>query len=195
REIKSKKRKFVIVCGGGGINKAYNRAAKKITKIKDIDLDLLGIAATRLNAELLRAVFSEHAYEHALDNPTKKLKTAKKIIIGCGWRPGCSTDKDAVLMAKTFGVDMVINLTNVDYIYTKNPKKFKNARKIREIRWDKLIRLMGTKWRPKLDFPFDPSAAKIARKMGLKVVVAKGTDLENLKRIINRKKFKGTLIY
>lgn len=191
----SKGKRFVIICGGGGVNRIYNKAAKSISKVKDIDLDLLGIAATRYNAELVRAIFSDHAYKEVVVNPTKKVKTGKKIIIGCGWKPGCSTDKDAVLAAKTFGANAIINLTNVDYVYTKDPRKFKDAKKIEKISWKNFRKIVGNKWSPKLDTPFDPIAAKIAQKMKLKVMIANGKNLNNLKRILEGKNFKGTLVY
>ncbi|HLD31215.1 MAG TPA: UMP kinase, partial [Patescibacteria group bacterium] len=107
----------VIVAGGGYTNKKYNIAVQSIAKASDEDLDWLGIAATRLNAELLRIIFGKVAYPKVVINPTEKIKTSKKIIIGAGWMPGCSSDNDAVLWAKNLGAKTVINLTNVDYIY------------------------------------------------------------------------------
>jgi uridylate kinase len=195
-EIK-KGKKFIIICGGGAINRQYNAAASEITEITPIDdegLDWIGIAATRMNASFVRELFGDVAHNDILDNPTKKMKTSKSIIIGCGWKPGCSSDKDAVLAAKTFRADMVINLTNIDYVYTKDPRTNHDAKKIEEMTWKKFREIVGDRWTPKLNSPFDPIAAQLAQKMKLKVIITKGDDLENLRAILNGKKFKGTVI-
>ncbi|MFH1048683.1 MAG: UMP kinase, partial [Patescibacteria group bacterium] len=86
--------KFVIMCGGGKINSKYNEAARKITAISDADLDWIGIYASRLNAQLMRALFGDLAHREIIIDPTKKIKTAKPIIIGAGYKPGWSTDYD-----------------------------------------------------------------------------------------------------
>ncbi|MBU4370263.1 UMP kinase, partial [Patescibacteria group bacterium] len=61
--------KIVIITGGGGICRQYNKGAQKITKIKHIDLDWLGISITKINAELIRTIFSQYAYKKVLSNP------------------------------------------------------------------------------------------------------------------------------
>lgn len=186
--------RVVIIAGGGGINKKYNQAAQKAAKVKKIDLDWLGIAATKLNAELLRVIFSKRAYDKVVVNPTEKVKTKKNIIIASGWLPGCSTDKDAVLWAKNFGAGIVVNLTNVDYIYHKDPRKFKDAKPLKKLSWKKYKKLIGSKWIPRLHTPFDPMASRLAEKRGIEVVVMRGNDINNFKKFLNGKKFKGSVI-
>lgn len=192
-EVK-KGRRFVIICGGGSINKEYNKAVKAIIKPTDEELDLVGIKATEMNAFFVKILFGGYAHKEVLTNPTKKIKTNKNIVIGCGWKPGCSTDKDAVLAAKTFNAKTVINLTNVGYIYTKDPRKHKDAKKIERINWKEFRKIIGNKWSPKLNAPFDPVAARLAEKLRLKVIVAKGDDIGNLKRILEGKRFRGSII-
>ncbi len=183
-----------IICGGGKIARYYINEANKVKKQSNLNNDMIGIMATRLNAELVRAVFSGHSYEKVVYDPTKKIKTQKKVIIGAGYLPGTSTDKDAVLLAKTLGAKTVINLTNVDYVYDKNPKKFKNAKPITEINWNDFLKITGRKWKAGLNVPFDPLAAIEAKKSKIKVIIANGKNLKNLKDILDGKKFKGTII-
>lgn len=187
-------RRAVIVAGGGGTNKKYNAAAQKASKIKNIDLDWLGIAATKLNAELLRVIFGEAAYEKVVVEPTKKIKTNKKIIIAAGWLPGCSSDKDAVLWAKNFGAKYVVNLTNTEYIYDKNPQKFKNARPIKNLKWAEYRKMFGKKWVPRMHVPFDPIASRFAEKWKMEVVIMKANHLNNFKKVLGGEKFKGSVI-
>jgi uridylate kinase len=194
---RDKSKRFVIICGGGGVNRMYNSALKEIISPampSDEDLDLLGISVTRMNAYFVKLIFGDLAYENVIDNPTQKIKTDKRIMLGCGWKPGCSTDKDAVLIADNLDADVVINLTDIDYVYTKDPRQFSDAQKIENMSWKDLRKIIGDKWTPKLRGPFDPSAAKLAEENKLKVIIAKGTDLANLRNIIEGKSFKGTTI-
>src|SRR3989338_945512 len=124
----------IIVCGGGGTNRSYNFAAKSVSNPSLENLDWLGIAATRINAELVRVIFGKLAYEKVIYNPNKKIKTGKKIIVASGWMPGRSSDDDAVRLAINFKADKVVNLTNVDYVYDKDPKKYKDAKSIKQLR-------------------------------------------------------------
>ncbi len=186
--------RVIIVCGGGAICRKYQKAAEEVTKVSHTNLDWVGIAATRINAELVRAIFSEQAYKEVVVNPTRKVNTVKKIIIGCGWLPGCSSDKDAVLWARSFGAKRVINMSNIDYIYDKDPRKFKDAKQIKKISWNELLKITGTKWIPGKNVPFDPEAAKLAKKLGLEVVVLNGKNLKNFKNCLEGKKFAGSVI-
>lgn len=186
--------RFVIMCGGGQLNRQYNKALLSLRKATDEELDWLGIKVTEMNAFFVRMAFGNNAEIEILSNPTKKIRTSKRIIIGCGWKPGCSTDKDAVLAAKTYGADTIINLTNVDYVYTKDPGKHKGAKLIKETTWKDFRKIVGNKWSPKLNAPFDPVASRMAQKLRLKVIIANGKNLNNLKIILNGKKFKGTTI-
>lgn len=187
--------RFVLVAGGGRINREYNKAAKQLGRVKRQDLDWLGIAATRMNAELIRVVFADYAYEKVVYNPTVRLKTYKKIIVGSGWKPGCSSDKDAVLLARQFKAKEVINLFDKDYVYDRDPDKFKDAKPLKQIKWNDYLKIIGIKWQPRLSTPFDPEAAKLARKLRIKVILLKGTNLNNLANYLAGKDWRGTLIY
>lgn len=187
--------RFVIIAGGGELAKKYMDAVKKIIRPSDEALDWMGISGTAMNAFFMRVIFDDYACPKLLYNPNRKIKTDKKIILGSGWRPGNSSDKAAVLAAKTYGAKTVINLTNVSHVYTKDPRKHKDAKKIEKIRWKDFRKIVGNKWTPRLNAPFDPVAAKLAEKLKLKVIVAKGSDINNLKRILDGKHFTGTAIY
>jgi len=184
-----------IIAGGGSTCRVYQTAAKELNgKVDDNYLDWIGIKATKLNAELVRALFGDLAYEEVIDDPTQKIDTDKKIIIGSGWKPGCSSDKDAVLLAVNLGMDTVVNLTNIEYVYDKDPRNHKDARPLKEISWDKMQKIVGTEWIPGANLPFDPIATKEAAKAKLKVVIMKGTDLDNIKNLLEGKEYKGTTI-
>ncbi|MBS3158532.1 UMP kinase [Candidatus Woesearchaeota archaeon] len=187
----------VIVAGGGHVCRVYQNAANKILapkKVSDLDLDWIGIKATKMNAELIRTIFSKEAYGQVIDNPTKKVSTSKKVIVGSGWLPNCSSDKDAVLLARTYRAKTVVNLTNIDYVYDKDPRKFRDANPLKQMSWKQMEKIVGSKWKPGANLPFDPVASKLAARLKLRVIIMNGTNLVNFKNFLAGKKFKGTII-
>ena len=118
---------------------------------------------------------------------------AKKVLIASGWIPGWSTDYDAILLAKNLGVKEIINLSNVEYDCDKDPKEYKDAKKIERMGWSDYQKLISDKWRAGMNAPFDPVAAKEAQKSGIKVSIM-GKDLRNFENMLKGKKFKGTVI-
>jgi uridylate kinase len=186
--------KFIIITGGGKTCRKYNEAAKSICQPTTEDLDWMGIKSTILNAQLFRTIFREIVNLETVQNPTKKIKTNKPLLVGGGWHPGCSSDMDAVLVAKTYGVKKIVNLSNIDYAYDKDPKKFKDAKKIENISWKEFQKIVGDKWDPGLNAPFDPIASKVAAKEGLEVAILNGKKLANFKKYLDGEKFAGTTI-
>ncbi|MBU3925027.1 UMP kinase [Patescibacteria group bacterium] len=186
--------KFVIMCGGGKINSKYNEAARKITAISDADLDWIGIYASRLNAQLMRALFGDLAHREIIIDPTKKIKTAKPIIIGAGYKPGWSTDYDAVMIAKVSGAKTVINLSNIDCAYTDDPKTNPEAKPIKNISWKDFRKIVGNVWKPRMNKPFDPIASKLAQICKIKVIIMNGRNIKNFENCLEGKEFQGTEI-
>lgn len=191
--LKHKDKRFIIVCGGGWTNKIYNKAAMKVSRISNEDLDWIGIKATMLNAELVRGIFSDVAYEKFIE-PVKTVKTNKRVIVCSGWKPGWSSDYDAVLLAKGFGAKMIINLSNIDYVYDKDPKKYQDAKPVKTISWKDYRKIIGSKWVPRMNLPFDPIASRLAQKKGFQVAIVNGKNLAALENCLQGKDFKGTVI-
>jgi len=187
-------KRFIIVCGGGKVCRTYRDAAKKISQSTQNDLDMIGIYATKLNAVLVQTMFRDKAYPRIVQNPTKKIKTTKPVIVASGWRPGFSTDYDAVMLAKTYGSRTILNLSNVDYVYDKDPNTQKGAKPFKKIGWEKFLALVKGPWRPGMHKPFDPIASQKAARLKLRVIVMRGTDIKNLKAYFNNRAFRGTII-
>ena len=98
------------------------------------------------------------------------------------------------LIAKTYKVKTIINLTNIDYVYDKNPNEFADAKPVKNIDWKNFQKIVGDKWFPGKSAPFDPIATKLAGKLKLKVVLINGKKLEYLEDFLNNKPFIGTVI-
>lgn len=190
---KHKKLRFVFVCGGGAPARMYQHAAKKITKTSASDLDWIGIAATRLNAEVLRVGFGALAHSSVVTDPSKPLRSTKRVVVAAGWKPGFSSDFVAVTLAKKLRGQTVINLTNVDYVYDKDPKHA-DAQFYRQLTWAQFRLLVGNTWKPGANVPFDPIASRLAQQVKLLVVIANGKKLKNLDALLSKKSFVGTII-
>ncbi len=187
--------RVLIICGGGDTCRHYQRAGKIVSpQMTHQDLDWVGISATKLNAELVRAIFGTVAYGKVILDPRKKTSTSKKILIGAGHEPGSSSDLDAVLIAKVYHADTVINLSNITYVYDKDPSKFKDAKPQKTMSWSAFRKLVGNTWVPGAHVPFDPVGARLAQKLGLQLVVMNGSDLTNLNLFLTGKPFKGTVV-
>jgi len=186
--------RFVIICGGGRTARNYQAAAKGVIKLTDEDVDWLGIHATRINAHLLRTIFWKNANPKIVTHPLEKIRFTEPLLIAAGWKPGWSTDYDAVLIARQLGAQRVINLSNITHVYDKDPNKFKDAKKIERIDWASFRKMLPDKWSPGANAPFDPIASKLAEKLSLEADIINGKDLKNLKLCLEGKKFIGTII-
>lgn len=189
-----KGKKFIIVTGGGKVCRRYQDAAKTLSNPPDDDLDWIGIASLRLNAQLVRVIFENKTDKRIIKNFSESFEFNKPIIVGSAYEPGHSTDWDAVLAAKTVGAKKVINLSNTDYVYDSDPKINPEAKKIEKISWTDYRKLIPTEWNPGLNSPFDPTASEMAEELGLEVAIINGKPIENFEKCLNGEDFRGTTI-
>lgn len=189
------KRRFIFVVGGGGPARNYQKAYRSICeKTTDAEADWIGIMATRLNAQLIKAIMGTWCTQDVVTDPTQTGPLMGRVLVAAGWKPGFSSDYDAVLLAERFNAGMVINLSNIEKVYTDDPKKNPDARPIDAISWANFCAMVGDEWVPGKNVPFDPVASKHASKIGIKVICAAGKDLPNLKKILGGEAFTGTTI-
>ncbi|MFP4564078.1 MAG: UMP kinase [Spirochaetia bacterium] len=188
-------RKLILVVGGGAPARRYQQAYRDLTDTPDAEeQDWIGINATRLNGRLLKAIFADECSDDLVTDPHADIPFSGRVLTAAGWKPGFSTDYDAVLLAERFGGRRVINLSNIKKVYTADPKTNPDAEPLDSMSWADFRRLVGDEWSPGSNLPFDPVAAKKSQEMGLTVVVAEGANLENIEAILLDKKFEGTVI-
>ncbi len=191
-----KRNQLVFIVGGGGPARQYQRAYREILgeKADSTDQDWIGIMATRLNAELIRGVFREYCPHEVVTDPTSVTSFEGRILVASGWKPGFSTDNDAVLLAENLGAKTVINLSNIAKVYSADPKKDPEAVPLDSLTWEEMRKLVGDKWTPGKNVPFDPVATKKAAELGLTVITAEGRNISNLEKILRGEPFSGTTI-
>ena len=189
-------RRLIFVAGGGAPARVYQNAYKEIVGngFDSNEADWIGIMATRLNAQLLKAACKDFCKNEVVYNPTENISFDGKILVAAGWKPGFSTDNDAVLLAEKFNADTVVNLSNIEKVYTADPKKDANAKPLDYISWKDFRTMVGDDWAPGANTPFDPVASKKAEALNLKVICASGKNIENILKILNEENFIGTTI-
>jgi uridylate kinase len=190
----SKGYRFVIITGGGKVARKYQNAAKELVNPSTEDLDWIGIASLKLNAELTRVVFGDLAHHEVIPNLEEPFSSDRPVIIGSAFQPGRSTDWDAVIAAHTMGAKKVINLSNIDFAYDKDPHKYPDARKLEKVSWSEYRSFIPAEWTSGLSTPFDPIASERAESLGIEVAIMNGRNIENLKKYLNGQEFVGTVI-
>lgn len=198
-----KDRRVILVVGGGSAARTYQTAFKNILAARSgkasIDgdheaLDWIGIAATRLNAQLVKASLGNLCVEDVVTDPSAPTAFFGRVLVASGWKPGFSTDFDAVYLGERFGASTVINLSNIAKVYTADPRLDKTAQPLDKISWPEFRAMVGNSWTPGANLPFDPIASAKAEETGMKVICAAGRNLDNLFRILNEEDFEGTVI-
>lgn len=196
QQVTERKRRFFITVGGGAITRHYQQAARavRLHDLSDTDADWLGVHATRLNAQLMRAIFQDLADPRVIKHYEIILKIQAPVAIAAGWKPGWSTDYCAVTLCQDYGMSQVVNLTNVDQVYDKDPNKFADAKAITDITWADYRAMVGDVWKPGMNAPFDPIASKLAQDLGISVKIVNGKNLDSLAKALDGQPFVGTTI-
>lgn len=188
-------RQFFLVAGGGRTARNYIDAAEEVIgKVTRDDLDWLGIHSSRLNAHLIRTIFRDIAHPVIIDDYGIIRKVTEPVVVAAAWKPGWSTDYDAVLLCEDYGMTTVINLSNIDQVYDKDPREFSDAVPLDKISWSEFREMVGDEWTPGMSAPFDPIASKKAEELGIKVIVMNGKNFDNLDKFFKGEPFVGTTI-
>lgn len=187
--------RVILIIGGGGPARRYQQAYRELMQDpRDEDQDWIGIMATRLNAELIRGVFAAECPTPVVTDPTAEFEFSGRVLVAAGWKPGFSTDFDAVMLAERFEAERVVNLSNIEKVYTADPRTNPEATPLDHISWEDFSRMVGDTWSPGTNTPFDPIATRKARELDLQVIAAGGRDIANLHNLLRGEAFTGTTI-
>ena len=196
----NKSNKLILVAGGGAPARVYQNAYNEVagatgTTSKADAADWIGIMATRINAQLLKACFGDYCKNDVVYNPTvEDLQFDGQVLVASGWKPGFSTDTDAVYLGEKVGAKVIVNLSNIEKVYTDDPRKNPDAKPLDTISWADFRKMVGDEWTPGKNCPFDPIASKKASELGMKVICAGGKNIANIQAILEDKEYFGTTI-
>jgi len=147
-----------------------------------------------LNAHLIRTIFRDIAHPVVIDERFKLKKLTYPVTVGGGWHPGWSTDYVATVLAHDFGAKEVVIAGKPDYVYDKDPGKYKDAVPLPQLSWKDYRKLIPSRWVPGSHAPVDPVASKFGAEHGVKAVIVNGKDLKNFEALLAGRDFAGTII-
>ena len=140
-----------IVVGGGNFWRGRSN-----TMMDSCTSDHIGMLATVMNAlavgdalsqvgcesRVMTSVEMKEISEHYIrDKAIKNLNKGRVVVFGCGTgSPFFSTDTAAALRALEIDADIILKATNVDYVYTKDPRKYNDYEIIKDISHLKVIK-------------------------------------------------------
>lgn len=200
-EIKEVKEKtdveIAIIVGGGNFWRGRSN-----THMDKCTSDHIGMLGTTMNALALNDAFKQlgvdsrvqtgiemrQIAEFYIKNRTDRhMQKGRIVIIGCGTgNPFFSTDTAAALRAAEINAEIVLKATNVDGIYTADPKKDKTATKLDEITYIDVLN-------KKLNV-MDSTAMTLCMDNGIPIIVYNMNIKGNLLKVIEGEKI-GTIVH
>ena len=195
KEIAAKGVEVAIVVGGG--NFWRGRSNQQMDRCTS---DYIGMLGTTMNALAIGDAFKQLnqdvrvqtgvemrqiAEYYIKDRAIKHLTKNRVVVFGCGTgSPFFSTDTAAALRAAEIGAEAVLKATNVDGIYTKDPKKH-DAEKIDRITYLEVLN-------KKLNV-MDTTATSLCMDNNIPIIVFDINEKGNLKKLIDGKEI-GTIV-
>lgn len=195
KKLRKQGHEVVAVVGGGSLAREFIRVAADLGLV-EAERDWAAIHVSRLFARLFVLCLGEASCGNVsvtLGDAVDCLKHGYVVVMG-GLRPGMTTDAVAALVGERVKADLLVKASNVDGIFTKDPKKFPDAEKLDELRFDDLERLFEEdRHRAGINQILDPEAVKILRRIRLRTVVVNGFDVKNVLSAVKGKRV-GTVI-
>ena len=188
-KLKRDGNKLIVVTGGGKNARKYIEASRKLGANEAL-CDQIGILVTRLNARLLITSMGDDAYPkvpETIEDLRHYFESGKVVVMG-GLQPGHSTNAVTALAAESIGASVLVNVTNVDGVYTADPKKDPKAKKFDEISTDKLLSLISGEEVSAGSYELlDPVSVRIIERSHIPTWIVSGEDPENILKILKGK--------
>lgn len=190
-------RPLVVTVGGGRTAREYIGLGRELG-LTEFELDEVGIDVTRLHARLLAASLGPPTPAlppTSVREAVAEVHRASPVVLG-GTEPGHTTDGVAALVAVRLRAARLVNATNVDGIYDRDPHTATNARRHATLTWEAFRALVqaGTSTAAGQNFLFDRLGADSLARAGIPLAVVNGRDLENLGRAVRGERFDGSRV-
>lgn len=133
-----------VIVGGGEPARRYIGLAREIG-VNETLCDIIGVMVSRVNAQLLISAIGSRAYPHPPESLEEYLRawSTGRIVVSGGFQPGQSTTTVSALVAEALNARKLYIAASVDAVYDRDPKVYRNARKLKEITLSKLKRIVG----------------------------------------------------
>ncbi|MEM4348533.1 MAG: UMP kinase [Candidatus Anstonellaceae archaeon] len=197
RLLRSTKYNFGIVVGGGRLARKWAQEARK-KGASEFEADEAAIDATKKNAQLVIDVIKKDVNRIPCPDFESARQHAKKhrfVVMG-GTIPGITTDSDAALLAECLYAKRLVNLSNIDGVYSDNPIKNQKAKKYKQMSYQQLIQL-ASKYdlrKAGTHFVFDFLACKLIARSKIETHFVHGKNFLDVRKAIEGKQHSGTVI-
>ncbi len=185
-----------VVVGGGNIWRG--RQGGNMDRVR---ADRMGMLATVMNSIALQDAFVNAGLDarvmtavaiqgvteaYSRDEAIRYLESGKTVILGAGTgSPYFTTDTTALLRAAEIKADASLFAKNIDAVYTGDPRKDPNAKRLDRITYDEIIeKRLGV---------IDLTAATFGMENKMKVLLFGLSDPENIVRAVSGESI-GTLL-
>ncbi len=186
REVYDSKGKWVVVVGGGEVARRYVEAARAIGA-DEVMCDEVAILITRANARLMAACLGNLAQQR-IPTSTEELRELAidgKIVVMGGLQPGQSTVAVSALAASVIKAERLIITTDVDGIYTSDPKVDPSAKPLPQISLSELSKMVAELPQTAGKYPLiDNLAISILQRSKMPCLYLNGRKLENVRKAI-----------
>jgi uridylate kinase len=189
-------KRIFVVCGGGKVARYYISTARELGRSVD-ELDELGILTTRLNARLLQMALGDVAVNKMPVTAEEAVAASAKgkVVVMGGTVPGHTTDAVSAMVAEEAKADRIVNATSVDAAYTADPKKFKDAKRLRRITFEELRTLVnvGAHGAGPSNV-FDRLGAEIAMRERIPIYIVNGRSIPEMRNAMLGQEVEGTFV-
>lgn len=187
---------LLVVVGGGRTARMYIEACRELGADENY-LDRVGIDATRLNARLLISALQEKVHRDVPSTVDDALRASSEhqIVVMGGTHPGHTTDTVSAMLAERSGARELLILTNIDGVYTTDPRKDPDAERLSRITTSQLVDIVSEgRYKAGSTAVVDPVAAGIIHRAGILTKVMDGRDLDQVSAALAGDDFVGTVV-
>jgi len=183
------------VVGGGSFSRELIKTARAMG-LSESAQDEVAISVSRVMAQLFVLRLGKHgtlSVPTSVEEAARLLEKGKVVVMG-GLKPGMTTDAVAAMLAERVNADLLVKATDVDGIYARDPKKYKDAEKLEKLSFDDLFGFFEMeRHEAGIHQVIDPEAVRILQKKRIKTVVVNGFKPANVLLAVKGERV-GTLI-
>jgi len=183
------------VVGGGSLAREMIRVAKEMG-LEEPEQDEAAISVSRLVAQLLLMKLGGEGAGKvplSIEEAADSVKDGKVVVMG-GLKPGMTTDAVAAMLAERIDADLLVKATDQEGVYTRDPRKYTDARKLDVLSYDDLTRFFEKeKHEAGIHQILDPEAVRILKRRKTRTIVLNGFNPNNVFLVVKDEKV-GTLI-